>query len=86
MGFIAWIVLGVVAGFIASKLVNKQGEGFIVDLILGVIGSVVGGFLFNAVGIPATTGFNIYSMIVAVIGAIVVLWVYHAVVGRRSTL
>jgi uncharacterized membrane protein YeaQ/YmgE (transglycosylase-associated protein family) len=86
MGFIAWIVLGVIAGFIASKIVNKQGEGFIVDLILGVIGSVVGGFLFSMVGIQTTAGFNIYSLVVAVIGAIVVLWIYHAVVGRRSTL
>ena len=86
MGFIAWIVLGVVAGFIASKIVNKQGEGFIVDLILGVIGSVVGGFLFSVVGIQTTAGFNIYSLLVAVIGAIVVLWIYHAIVGRRSTL
>ena len=86
MGIIAWIVLGVVAGFIASKIVNKQGEGFIVDLILGIIGSVVGGFLFSMVGVQTTTGFNVYSLIVAVIGAIVVLWVYHAVVGRRSTM
>ena len=86
MGFIAWIVLGVVAGFIASKIVNKQGEGFIVDLILGIIGSVVGGFLFSMVGVQTTGGFNVYSLIVAVIGAIVVLWVYHAIVGRRSTL
>ena len=86
MSFIAWIILGVVAGFIASKIVNKQGEGFIVDLILGVIGSVVGGFLFSVVGIQTTTGFNLYSLIVAVIGAIVVLWIYHAIVGRRSAL
>ncbi len=86
MGLIAWIVLGVVAGFIASKIVNKQGEGFIVDLILGVIGSVVGGFLFSMVGIQTTPGFNVYSLVVAVIGAIVVLWIYHAIVGRRSTM
>ena len=86
MGFIAWIVLGVVAGFIASKIVNKQGEGFIVDLILGVIGSVVGGFLFSMVGIQTEAGFNVYSLVVAVIGAIVVLWIYHAIVGRRSTM
>ncbi len=86
MGIIAWIILGVVAGFIASKIVNKQGEGFIVDLILGIIGSVVGGFLFSMVGVQTTNGLNVYSLIVAVIGAIVVLWIYHAVVGRRSTL
>ena len=87
MGIIAWIVLGVIAGFIASKIVNKQGEGFIVDLILGVIGSIVGGFLFHQFGFRGVDGvFDFYSLFVAVIGAIIVLWIYHAVVGRRSTL
>ncbi len=86
MGIIAWVILGVVAGFIASKIVNKAGEGFIVDLILGIIGSVVGGFLFNTFGFAGTTGFNFYSLFVAVVGAVVVLWIYHAIVGRRSTL
>ena len=86
MSIIGWIILGAVAGWIASKIVNKQGEGFIVDLILGIIGAVVGGFLFNQFGYSGTTGFNFYSLLVAVIGAIVVLWIYHAVVGRRTTL
>ena len=86
MSIIGWIIIGVIAGFIASKIVNKGGEGFIGDLILGVIGAVVGGFLFTAFGFTGTTGFSFWSLFVAVIGAIVVLWIYHAIVGRRSAL
>ncbi len=83
LGIIGWIVLGLIAGFIASKIVNNQGEGVMVDIILGIIGSVVGGFIFNFFGAAGVNGFNIYSLIVAVIGAIVVLMIYHAVAGRR---
>ena len=84
MSILGWIIFGVIAGFIASKIVNKQGEGFIVDLVLGVIGAVVGGWLFEKFGYQGVNGFNIYSMIVAVIGAIIVLFIYHAVTGRRA--
>ncbi len=84
MSIIAWIILGLIAGFIGSKLVNKSGEGLILDIVLGIIGAVVGGFIFNAFGATGVTGLNIYSLIVAVIGAIVVLFIYHAVVGRRA--
>ncbi|HQT84167.1 MULTISPECIES: GlsB/YeaQ/YmgE family stress response membrane protein [Acidiphilium] len=83
MGIIAWLVLGLIAGFIASKLVNKQGEGIVLDMVLGIIGAIVGGFIFNAFGSVGVTGFNIYSLIVAVIGAVVVLVIYHALVGGR---
>lgn len=86
MGFIVWIIFGVIAGFIASKIVNKSGQGFAVDLVLGVIGAVVGGFLFQTFGFAPVTGFNFYSLFVAVIGAIVVLFLYHAVIGRRTTI
>ena len=79
MSILAWIVLGVVAGFIGSKIVNKSGGGFFLDLILGVIGAVVGGWLFSFFGAHGVTGLNIYSLIVAVIGAVVVLVVYHAI-------
>jgi uncharacterized membrane protein YeaQ/YmgE (transglycosylase-associated protein family) len=82
MSIIAWIVLGLIAGFIASKIVNKTGEGAMVDIILGIVGAVVGGFLFNQFGAAGVTGFNLYSIFVAVIGAIVVLVIYHAV--RRA--
>lgn len=83
MSILAWIVLGVVAGFIASKLVNKSGGGLVFDLVLGVVGAVVGGFLFGLVGESGVTGLNLWSLLVAVIGAIVVLLIYHAVAGRR---
>ena len=86
MSIIAWLILGLIAGFIASKIVNRSGQGVFLDIVLGIIGAVVGGFLFSMVGVQTTGGFNVYSLIVAVIGAIVVLWVYHAIVGRRSTL
>ena len=79
MSIIGWIILGLIAGFIASKIVNKQGEGFFLDIILGIVGALVGGWLFEFFGKTGVTGFNLYSMFVAIIGAIVVLIVYHAV-------
>ena len=84
MSVIAWIVLGLIAGFIASKIVNKTGEGFILDVALGIVGAIVGGFLFTQFGAAGVTGFNIYSMFVAVIGAVVILVLYHALFNRRS--
>ena len=73
MGFISWIILGLIAGFIGSKIVDRQGKGFRLDIALGIVGALVGGFLFDLFGATGVTGLNIYSMIVAVIGAIVVL-------------
>jgi uncharacterized membrane protein YeaQ/YmgE (transglycosylase-associated protein family) len=84
VGIIAWLVLGLIAGFVASKIVNHTGSGLIMDIVLGVIGALVGGFLFSVFGAAGVTGLNIYSMIVAVVGAVVVLWVYHALIGRRA--
>ncbi len=84
MSIIAWILLGLIAGFIASKVVNKTGEGTLVDIILGVVGAVVGGFLFNSFGAAGVTGLNLWSILVAAIGAIVVLVIKHALVGRRA--
>jgi len=82
MSFIAWIVLGLIAGFIASKVVNKSGEGFILDIVLGVVGAVVGGYLFQTFGMAGVSGVNLYSILVAVVGAIVVLVIYHAIRRR----
>jgi uncharacterized membrane protein YeaQ/YmgE (transglycosylase-associated protein family) len=79
MSIIGWIILGLIAGFIASKIVNRQGEGFFLDIILGIIGALVGGWLFEFFGKASVTGLNLYSMLVAIIGAVVVLVVYHAV-------
>ena len=82
MSVIAWIILGLIAGFIGSKIVNKSGEGFLMDVVLGVVGAVVGGFIFTFFGAAGVTGLNIYSLIVSIVGAVVVLWVYHQVAGR----
>ena len=82
MSIVAWIVLGLIAGFIASKLVNKSGEGIFMDILLGVVGSVVGGWLFHMFGMPGVTGLNVYSLVVAVVGAAVFLIVYHALTRR----
>ncbi len=84
MSFIGWIIFGLIAGFIASKIVNKTGEGLVVDIVLGVIGAVIGGWLFAQFGYGGVSGFNLYSMFVAVIGAVIVLFLYHAITGRRS--
>ena len=80
---ISWIILGLIAGFIGSKIVDRQGQGFWLDIVLGIIGALVGGFLFDMFGASGVTGLNIYSMIVAVVGAVVVLLIYNAVTGRR---
>lgn len=84
MSIIAWSVLGLLAGFIASKIVNKAGEGMLLDIVLGVVGAVVGGWLFSAFGMSRVTGVNIYSLLVAVVGAVVVLLGYHAITGRTG--
>src|SRR5579859_3589941 len=78
MSIISWILLGLVAGFIASKLVNKTGEGVFLDIVLGIVGAFVGGFLFQLFGATGVSGFNLWSMFVAVIGAVVVLVIKHA--------
>jgi uncharacterized membrane protein YeaQ/YmgE (transglycosylase-associated protein family) len=82
MSFIAWIVLGIIAGFVGSQIVNKTGEGLILDLVLGVVGAIVGGWIFSLFGQGGVTGLNLYSLLVAVVGAVVVLLAYHAM--RRA--
>jgi uncharacterized membrane protein YeaQ/YmgE (transglycosylase-associated protein family) len=79
MSILAWIILGLLAGFIGSKIVNKSGEGLMLDLVLGIVGAVVGGWLFNTFGHTGVTGLNLYSLLVAVVGAIVVLVLWHAI-------
>ena len=82
MSILAWVVLGIVAGFVASKIVNKSGEGLIRDLILGVIGAVVGGWIMERFGEAGVSGLNLYSFVVAIVGSIIVLVVFHAI--RRA--
>jgi uncharacterized membrane protein YeaQ/YmgE (transglycosylase-associated protein family) len=85
MSILGWIVLGLISGFIASRIVNNSGAGAFLDIVLGIIGAVVGGFLFNQMGAVGVTGFNLYSMFVAVVGAVVFLLIYHALIGRPSS-
>ena len=83
MGILSWIILGLIAGFIGSKIVDRQGQGFWLDIALGIVGALVGGFLFDLFGASGVTGFNLYSLLVAIAGSVVVLVIYNAVMGRR---
>ena len=82
MSILSWIILGLIAGFAGAKLVNREGQGFWLDIALGIIGALVGGFVFSLFGASGVTGLNIYSMIVAIVGSVVVLLIYNAVTGR----
>jgi uncharacterized membrane protein YeaQ/YmgE (transglycosylase-associated protein family) len=82
MSIFAWIVLGLIAGFIGSKIVNKRGDGMIRDILLGIVGAVLGGWLFRVFGASGVTGLNIYSLFVAVLGSIVFLMLYHMLFRR----
>jgi uncharacterized membrane protein YeaQ/YmgE (transglycosylase-associated protein family) len=84
MSIIAWIILGLIAGYVGSRIVDKEGKGLWLNMALGIVGAIVGGVIFSAFGASGVTGVNLYSMIVAIIGAVVVLWIYYAVSGRRS--
>ena len=84
MSILAWIVLGLVAGFIASKLVSRSGGSLLVDLVLGIVGALVGGFVFNQFGASGVSGFNLYSLLVATVGAVIVLAIYHLLAGLRA--
>jgi uncharacterized membrane protein YeaQ/YmgE (transglycosylase-associated protein family) len=81
MSIITWTVLGLIAGFITSKLINKTGEGVVMDVVLGICGAVVGGAIFNRLGMAGVTGFNIWSLLVSVSGASLLLVAYHALQG-----
>jgi uncharacterized membrane protein YeaQ/YmgE (transglycosylase-associated protein family) len=83
MSILAWLVIGLIAGFIGSKIVNRTGEGVFLDTAIGVLGAILGGFIFNFFGRSGPDGVNLYSVFVAVIGSIVLLLIWHAVVRRR---
>jgi len=82
MGWISWIILGLIAGFIASKIVNHSGSGMLTDIVIGIVGAIVGGFIGNALGLGGINGFSIWSILLAVLGAVVVLIGYNAVSNR----
>jgi uncharacterized membrane protein YeaQ/YmgE (transglycosylase-associated protein family) len=83
MGILSWIILGLIAGFIGGKIVNSEGQGFLLNILLGVIGAFVGGYLFSLFGKEGVSGLNLYSMLVAVAGSVVVLLIYNALTGHR---
>jgi len=83
MGILSWLIVGLVSGYIGSKLVNRAGEGLTRDLLLGVIGAIVGGAVFHAFGYVGVTGVNLRSIFVAVVGAVIVLVAYHAVTSQQ---
>ena len=84
MSFLAWIVLGLIAGFIGSKIVNRRGEGILLDILLGVVGAFAGGWMFRIFGARGVSGLNLYSLFVAVIGSVFLLVLYHALRRRRA--
>lgn len=84
MTVLGWVFLGLIAGFLASRIMGAQGQGCMIDIVLGLVGAVVGGSLFQALGEQVFWQFSLRSMFVAVIGAIIVLAVYHALTGRRG--
>ena len=77
MPLLSWIALGLIAGFIASRIINRTGEGVIVDILLGIVGAIVGGWMFRLFGMPGVNGLNLYSSVIAILGAAVVLLIYH---------
>ena len=83
MGILSWIILGGFAGWIASLLVNKTGEGFFLNILLGIVGGTIGGWAFGALGWTGVTGFDLWSLFVAIVGASLVLVLYHALVRRH---
>ncbi len=86
LGIIGWIILGGLAGWVASKIVGTDGnQGLLGNIIAGIIGGVVGGFVFGLLGGPGVTGFNIWSFIVALVGAVIVLFIWRAISGGRKS-
>ena len=84
MSFLAWLVLGLIAGFIGSRIVNSRGEGILLDILLGIVGAFAGGWLFHIFGAHGVRGLDIYSLLVAVTGSVVLLVLYHAFRRRRA--
>lgn len=78
MPLLTWILLGVIAGFLASKLLSGSGKGLVRDLLFGMLGAAAGGWLVNTFGLSGVTGLNVYSVGIAIVGAGLLLVGYHA--------
>ncbi len=87
MGIIGWIILGGIAGWIASIIAgNNAQQGLLGNIVVGIIGGLLGGFVLGLFGVDGVTGFNLWSLLVALIGAVIALWIWRAVsgAGRRT--
>ena len=84
MSIFGWLFFGLITGFIANKIVNGQGEGCFLNIALGIVGAVLGGALFQFLGEPVFFHFSIWSMFVAVLGAVIVLYLWHAATGKKT--
>ena len=82
MGWLAWLIVGAIAGWLASK-VMRTSQGLLTDVLVGIVGAFIGGFLFNQFGTTGVTGFNIWSVFVAFVGSIVLLMLIRLFSGRR---
>lgn len=83
MGILLWIVFGALAGWLASLIMGTDGrQGAILNIVLGIVGAVVGGMIFNFFGQSGVSGFNIYSLLVALLGAVIVTWAFTAISKR----
>lgn len=84
MSIVLWIVFGAIAGWIAS-MITRSSTGILGDIVVGILGALLGGFLMSLFGQGGVSGFNIYSFIVAILGAIVLIWLYRAIRGENAT-
>lgn len=85
MGIIGWIILGGLAGWIASMIAGTNArQGFIGNIVIGIIGAFLGGFIMNLLGVDGVTGFNLYSLLVALLGAVVALWLFRMLSGNKA--
>ena len=86
MGIIGWILLGGIAGWIASMIAGtNKGQGIFGNIIVGIIGGLVGGFILNLFGVDGVTGFNLWSLLVALLGAVIALWIWKMISGKKTT-
>ena len=84
MSILGWVILGALAGWIASKIMDTDAEqGAIANIVVGIVGAMIGGFVFNQFGAASVTGFNVYSLLVAIVGAVILLFLYKLVTGRK---
>ena len=84
MGWLAWIIVGALSGWLAS-IVMRTSQGLLLDIVVGIVGAFIGGLLFSVLGAPGVTGFNVWSVFVSFVGAVVLLGLLRLFTGNRTT-